>query len=845
MGEALDKTRGQIEAIFTRKGGRQRFERLWGLIQDPPDVTGEALDALLKQIMPPAGSGRAPIRGPDLIPFFERACLELQNNLTYIESLAASRAHPPFPFVTWLWRVGEALHRVESEGWLAARPRREKSDPKPLTGGPSTNLPVPIPTEPLRIPLPLGERLGGLAVQPLIDLAQRETFSLRRRRRLLEAARRVLLETSAAVDLPKNAVESRFVAIANHIRELNLWQSQGVDPEVDLTHQLQTAVQERRSESVKVLLGVFERLATSSPDVVRLQGRLALIQSLGGGRWKPQRHAAALQDLSSRVFGSTAAQAVARGYLKRAERGVPGNTTAEVGLIKAGACVDGSFELGRSVAPVRVREEQRRMAEVEFPTATLVLRPAQSVNDLPRSVIHDPRLVLYDFASQSLLARRYLTQTTRSRKSAQRFSEARYYLLDGSASMAGRRGQMRDAVMISELAALIRHLECGVAAARPVVYHRYFSAIAEPLTKASTIEEAQSAIEAVINRTSDGETDIEGALIQSFQEIKKERESDHTLRRAHIVLITDGIADMDLGRVWAARAALGAMPVGVSVLALGSENEVLRRLAAHQRARREPVFYHFFSQDALHALVREVQVKEERPTLGELFAQRAAPTVVSAPKAASAARPPEAPKVSATIPPGVRPSSGEADPEDALYRELDHLVAELAVSREPRVTEEVANFEFLTVAYQEIGLPLASSQLEAARAHEEARRREVWALEGRFNRWFPEPKNLPHPDGPLPPKDLMETLEILLLTVTELVEYLDGEPLERRVDAIEIFEGLLVEAGVPPWAYFRALPHAAPASREALVKMRTLVGQRDRAKLSDRQYGRLIPQTQS
>jgi hypothetical protein len=67
-------------------------------------------------------------------------------------------------------------------------------------------------------------------------------------------------------------------------------------------------------------------------------------------------------------------------------------------------------------------------------------------------------------------------------------------------------------------------------------------------------------------------------------------------------------------------------------------------------------------------------------------------------------------------------------------------------------------------------------------------------------------------------------IEIVLVTVNELTDYLAGSPLGRRVDAIELLESLLLEAGVSPWAYGRALPHATERAREALRALRRSAG---------------------
>jgi hypothetical protein len=466
--------------------------------------------------------------------------------------------------------------------------------------------------------------------------------------------------------------------------------------------------------------------------------------------------------------------------------------------------VDGCFELGRSVAPVRVREVQRRMAEVTFPTQTLVLHQARSVNDVPSSLIGDPRLVLYDLASNSLLARRFLAERKVRRASVPRYSEARYYLLDGSGSMSGRRARMRDAILVSELAAMIRHLEIGEAAARPVVYYRYFTKAAEPLVRASTIEEASACIEALLVRKSRGETNIETALVESFGEIARERERDPNLKRAQLVLVTDGIAEVSLQRVWQAREKLGAMPVRVSVIALGGENATLKELAAWQRARGEAVFYHYVSDETLYGMVRDVRVTQS-------------------PRETNSAALPR-PKPSAPAPPLQKPASepaiASADASSELWTTLEQLVDELCVLQTPPDLDELERAQYLEGAYEELELSFADSRFEAERARCEAQKRDYRSLGLRFDRWFPEARPLAPTAGPSPPSELLQVTEVVLVSVAELVELLEGTPLARRVNAIEILERLLLEAGVSPWAYCRALSAASSTASEALDRIR-------------------------
>ena len=69
------------------------------------------------------------------------------------------------------------------------------------------------------------------------------------------------------------------------------------------------------------------------------------------------------------------------------------------------------------------------------------------------------------------------------------------------------------------------------------------------------------------------------------------------------MLVTDGEAGIDEEAIRRARENVGAIPVGVSIIALGTENPELRKLAARQRARGERVFYQFVDDDELQTIV--------------------------------------------------------------------------------------------------------------------------------------------------------------------------------------------------------------------------------------------------
>lgn len=794
----LDSIQASLTQLLRPNAERGFFQRLWGLAQEPAEVQVSALAAILKELAP-AGTGK-PLRGRALAPYFDAACRELESNVRVVQQLAEERGHPPFAYVTWLWRVSEVLEGLRRDGCLEA-PAPSATARAPNPEGPRTSWLLRLPLDPPCAPLRTGPRLSGLAFAPLLQMAARETDQLGRRRRLLEAARLLLLETAAKVPQAPGVVQANGVAIAEQVGQLNQCQAEGVDADADVAHQLAAAVGRRDWSATTKLLGLVERLTRGAPRTPGFSSQLLRVKQVLEARAPAPDSAPTLEDLTRDTFGATAALAIKRG----SARAVTENDAlpqSEADLVRAGFAVDGAFELGRSVAPVRALEVQRRMAEVNYPTQTMVLGAARRVSDLSSSLIHDPRLILRDFASGALLSRRYRAERVRRRAVATRYSEARYYLLDGSASMSGRRGRMRDAILIAELSSMIRHLEQGTATARPVVYYRYFSKVPEAPVRAASVEEACAAIEAVLVRKSRGETNIEGALLASFAELELERARDDTLKRAQLVLVTDGVADVDLERVWAARERSGELPIQVSVIALGGENAALQRLAAEQRARGEAVFYHYYSDESLYRMSRGVKLAPSRLKM--------APAALGT-------------KASVPPPPVTGPAPLPPDRAEDVWRELDALVAELTLLQAPADLDGIEQAAHLGAAYEAVGMSLADVGLEAERARYEAKRRDERALRSRFDRWFPESWPAASRDRAPPPHELLEVVEVALCSVHELVGYLSGSALQRRVDAIELLERLLCEAGVTPWEYVQALPFALPGARNALKQLRALV----------------------
>ena len=256
----LAQVRKDLEQLLAPRQEPGFFQRLWGLTQEPVELQSKALSALLKQATPTPGQSVQ--RGPGLAIDFDAACHELKANVAALRALSESREHPPFAYVTWLWRVTQALEKLEEDGWLepvpvAPRPTRSRPQSSIVTPDPYSRL--PFATAPLLAPLPSGPQLRGLALQPLLDVANRETRQLGRRRRLLEAARRVLLESAASIEMPPSAVEARVVAITEQIREINQWQATGVDPDVAVSHRNSSSRQPPRFGRRHVAFGRARR----------------------------------------------------------------------------------------------------------------------------------------------------------------------------------------------------------------------------------------------------------------------------------------------------------------------------------------------------------------------------------------------------------------------------------------------------------------------------------------------------------------------------------------------------------------------------------------------------------
>jgi hypothetical protein len=756
-----------------------------------PSLATQAVERLAERV----GLGEAEaisLRYESLDECAKLAREELEANVTSLERACVVHGRVPLAYASFLWRIHQIVRRVHE--WTDAP--SETFVRRALSAVVRADARAPLVAKDTD-----GEGVTQVgAIDPLLRAARDETELLGRRRRLLEAARTLLLDASAALDLDVDGTEARSAAIATEIALLDRLEAAGIAPEVGLAHQLRQALDRGETQRLHAALVALEGFALERGDgtLGTLTGR-ALDELWGkASRYDQRWRAVSLERSSGDILSPRVLEAVDRGLARaKARRSelVPEVSASDAQeaahwklQVAAGAreavlattlVTDGCFEVGGALSPVRVRDVRRVPRLVPFPTQHLVLAPARGVDDLPDAVIDDPRLVLLSLASGRLLARRYLAEELVPSERTVLAGEVRLYVLDGSTSMLGPRARMRDAILIAELSTLAARLSDAQRSVRPTLYYRYFTDKLDTLTVVEDEGHALLAIEQVLGTLRTGSTDIESALLASFERIRVARENDPDLARAQIVLVTDGDAPIDQDKVLAAREAVGSIPVGVSIIALGQENAALRALAARQRARGEPCFYHFTSDRALRELVD-----------------------------------------------GARSSLPVHLPESLTTTGVTELVREVVEEIEQRARgideEAIARARHELAALAELGLSLDGAPRDAALARIEAKLRDARTLRRRFERWFPEldstarematRRALPEPSE----REDLDLVATLLGSVAEVVDLVGAAPLERQADAIEVFERLLADAGVPPWRY-AALLEAHPEPLTAAI----------------------------
>jgi hypothetical protein len=233
--------------------------------------------------------------------------------------------------------------------------------------------------------------------------------------------------------------------------------------------------------------------------------------------------------------------------------------------------------------------------------------------------------------------------------------------------------------------------------------------------------------------------------------------------------------------VSAAREQIGQMPIAVSVIALGQENQALRRLVARQRSQGERAFYHFVDDESLSQLCS-----------GELGSLRAL----------------HLPDVNAD----------DDASSDVLDDELADVLDELAELDNQRHRWLLAGQrgDELERAYAELGLELDQAS-EGQRALREAAERDRRAVAKRYRRWFPIPDA--KPDAPPLSDEQHSDVDagvVLLSTIAEVTGELAGNEVSRQADAIDLLERLLPDSRMSPARYEAVVALGAEELNRAL-----------------------------
>jgi hypothetical protein len=459
------------------------------------------------------------------------------------------------------------------------------------------------------------------------------------------------------------------------------------------------------------------------------------------------------------------------------ERFLSAQATSE--LLAAATASDGCFEVGGTVSPGRSGGEGVRAELVSFPQQEMVLEPIASVADVSSAMIGDPRSVLLDLAAGRLLGRRYVAMRPYRSGERRLQNEVRVYVLDGSSSMLGPRGRMRDALLVAELSTLRARMSDANRAGNQVLYYRYFNDEVADTRRVASPEEALQAVDDVLGQLRYGGTNIQKALLASFEQIRLAAADDPDLARAQIVLVTDGEAGIDEPALNRAREAVGAVPVGVSIIAVGAQNPELRKLAARQRAQGEHVFYQFIDDDELRAIA-------EGETAG--------------------------------LPLHLPADAGWQE----LTGELRAVLSDIDRHLRRIDADQIGRAADMAAAFREVGLPAENGLEQRIRARLAAIENDRVSLDAAFVRAFP-PVPPPDPQAAEPPSlealaaspHLAEVVSALT-TVAEVVESFGAGAVERKADALELLERLLGEARVPPWEYAELIRQPPAPVKSAL-----------------------------
>lgn len=372
----------------------------------------------------------------DCEELFEKAQDELAHNVRQIERATVINQRVLVSYVAWLRRCYEllviAIRELSGELHSLIGQRDQGLLLPPMTMAKARPVPEAAPEEPQEQqgPTPDVNRVMELqldTIDHLMSAARQDDALLGRRRRLLHAARQLLLESYAALRLDEEAVQSRLQNISQQITMMNRYQALGLQPNVHLLHQARQALARGDHNKLFAAVSLLNQSAIDQLDL-SLAAHTSKVLSRMQQAQHSEHEGESLLRSAQEVFGSRVVDAIKGGYqqARDVERKpdpddpflaavvkqyyAPG---AERDALAHALAVDGCFEVGGTLSPIRIEEEFRVPVIVPFPTESLRLVPATSANELATSVIHDPRMVIMDLAAGRLLARRFTRQEPR------------------------------------------------------------------------------------------------------------------------------------------------------------------------------------------------------------------------------------------------------------------------------------------------------------------------------------------------------------------------------------------------------------------------------------------------
>lgn len=846
--QRLDEIATRIEGLVAGPEGVRapltRFVKpLLKAIGYRPKLKTEKITALLDLLRTPK---TAHLDWRRVEKLYDDAVDELENNVKGLERTLVVYGRVPLAHAAWVRRLyevtvrasraaldekNEAARRVAAaiESVRIAAPLAIVPRPTPgqtpgqnAVKGPDKPAEGASTAESLDKPgAPEDERITEaqlLAIDHLLESARGETEFLARRRRLLEAGRKLLLDAAAALPLAHDGVEVRRKHFAAEIAHIDRLEAAGLSPHKGLLHQAKEALAMGQRQRLHAALVALDGASLSVGDEKSVGLTRKALDQLGAGDGEPSMpdKLRSLRRSSEEMFGAAAMEAISEGYTqarKTQKRPVKGESAEEKTYrllalewlapekeheIHAALCaIDGAVDVGVPLAPMRVTESEAFVRVVRHPTPDMILMPARDITDIPSAVIEDPRTIIFALAEGRLLARRFVATEVKKRTRTHLVGEARIYVLDGSSSMLedgknGARARVRDAILLGELGTLARRYAEGNRQVRVTLHYRYFTKKIHPVIKVDDGNSAFAAMTNVAEKVWRGGTDIENALLASFETIREAKEADPDLARAQIVLVTDGDAVVREEVISKAREQVGDVPIAVSVVALGLENPALKEIVARQRARGERAFYHYLDDNALVEMCEgktfsgpSIHVEEDVRDKGLSLDARVA-------------------KLRAEL--------------GGLVEELDGLAKQRHVAAVEAALADADAHAEKTKAEAELGIVGdASMSGEGQRALREAADRDRRNLEQRFAKWFPKINVAPQKgeEKSVASSDA-EAVILVLSTIAEVVSELSGTDLGRKADAIELLERLLPDALLTPSKWFFVLKHESSAVAVAM-----------------------------